>query len=338
MAHQIEIINDVAQMAYTGEKPWHGLGQQLPKDCSVDDMVKAANLDWSVVMQPIFTIDAKTGEYVEVESRRVSVRQSDGKQLTVASPSWVPPQNKDFFEFCKEFSFEGGAQIETAGSLRGGTTVWALLNLGKDFWVGTPHDVFKNYLLLSWSHSAGRANTIKMVNERVVCANTEAIALREDGSQYRQDHSRKFNFTAAKEALKIAKAGIDDQHDTLEKIMCLRLNDRDIMDVLQPIVQPVTEDELSKMELTPDNFMQKLSSGIGRNSTIKGIYRSMDEAPGAMNVGEKNRTGYDLYNGVTHYIDHVVGRTRDVRLTSSWFGGRADIKTRVKKKLIEMAA
>ena len=32
MAHEVEIVDGVAQMAYAGATPWHGLGTQVSND------------------------------------------------------------------------------------------------------------------------------------------------------------------------------------------------------------------------------------------------------------------------------------------------------------------
>ena len=48
MAHNIEMVGDVAKMAYAGETPWHGLGVQVPADVTPQQMLEAAGLDWEV--------------------------------------------------------------------------------------------------------------------------------------------------------------------------------------------------------------------------------------------------------------------------------------------------
>ena len=57
MAHEIEMVNGVAQMAYAGDLPWHGLGTQVSDDITTDGMMKAAGLDWSVTKQPMYYMD-----------------------------------------------------------------------------------------------------------------------------------------------------------------------------------------------------------------------------------------------------------------------------------------
>ena len=51
--HDIERVEvdgqKVYSMAYSGDVPWHGLGQQVSNDLTPKQMLKAANLDWKVV-------------------------------------------------------------------------------------------------------------------------------------------------------------------------------------------------------------------------------------------------------------------------------------------------
>ena len=48
MSHEVEMVNGVAQMAYAGEKPWHGLGVEVSNDLTPNQIMRKAGLDWSV--------------------------------------------------------------------------------------------------------------------------------------------------------------------------------------------------------------------------------------------------------------------------------------------------
>ena len=48
MAHELEIVNGVAQMAYAGETPWHGLGVKVSNDLTPEQMMDKAGLNWAV--------------------------------------------------------------------------------------------------------------------------------------------------------------------------------------------------------------------------------------------------------------------------------------------------
>ena len=45
MAHEVEMINGVAQMAYAGSLPWHGLGTEVSNDLTPQQMMSKAGLE-----------------------------------------------------------------------------------------------------------------------------------------------------------------------------------------------------------------------------------------------------------------------------------------------------
>ena len=54
MAHELTInTQGLAEMAYVGEKPWHGLGQQLPEGADMDTWTKAAGMGWVIRHSPV---------------------------------------------------------------------------------------------------------------------------------------------------------------------------------------------------------------------------------------------------------------------------------------------
>ena len=85
MAHELEMINGEAQLAYAGELPWHGLGVKVPSDLTPEQMMKAAGLDWTVRTEPA---------YVEIAGKKIKtktaalVRDSDDRILNMISDDW----------------------------------------------------------------------------------------------------------------------------------------------------------------------------------------------------------------------------------------------------------
>ena len=96
MAHEVEMINGVAQMAYAGDLPWHGLGTEVSNDLTPQQMMSKAGLDWTV---------NKVDAFVEVDGERIPtgqsalIRSSDNKVLTNVGENWNPVQNETAFEF-----------------------------------------------------------------------------------------------------------------------------------------------------------------------------------------------------------------------------------------------
>lgn len=335
MAHEIEITAAGAAFAFIGENPWHGLGREMQPGATPNDMKKAAQLDWSVDMKPLFTKDAD-GNLVEVPSHRVAVRSTDGAQFTVASSRWTPTQNDAFFAFAKEFADETGSFVETAGSLRDGKTPFTLININKDFFVGKADDAVKNYLLLSWSHVVGKANKAKAVSTRVVCANTEAMAMREGGMEYTQTHSSEFNFNEVRSMYNLAVKAAADQAEAYNAMTKVELGRFDIVKFLQPLLQPATEQELEEADLTQEKFLDRLVAGVGVNKPLSEVLDSIQTAPGA--VPGETQSGWGVFNGITYWTNHRAGRVRDARLTSAWFGDRGQMVAEAKRGLLALAA
>ena len=111
MAHNIEMIDGKAQMAYAGEVPWHGLGTKVLDDLTPAQMMEKAGLDWTVEKQPMYFRHA--GDLQAVPGKEVLVRNTDGKVLDVVGKGWEPVQNAEAFDFFNEFVMNGDMKMHT---------------------------------------------------------------------------------------------------------------------------------------------------------------------------------------------------------------------------------
>ena len=172
MAHELEIsASGDANMAYVGQVPWHGLGKRVPSDVSPEQMLKAANLDWTVEKRPLFF---ESDEGLVATKARALVRSTDNKVLTVISENWNPVQNIEAFEFFNDFVAAGDMEMHTAGSLRDGKMVWAMAQIKNSFEL-FGGDKVEGYLLFSNPHEFGRSIDIRFTPVRVVCNSEENI-------------------------------------------------------------------------------------------------------------------------------------------------------------------
>ena len=73
MAHELEIVNGQAQMAYAGEVPWHGLGVPVSNDLSPLQMMDKAGLNWKVETKDLF-YKGHTGKDVKAPMKKALVR------------------------------------------------------------------------------------------------------------------------------------------------------------------------------------------------------------------------------------------------------------------------
>jgi hypothetical protein len=53
MSHEIDQSTGKPAIAYTGDKPWHGLGERLPEGEPIETWLKAARLDWELKRLPV---------------------------------------------------------------------------------------------------------------------------------------------------------------------------------------------------------------------------------------------------------------------------------------------
>ena len=53
MAHEVEMINGQAQLAYVGDVPWHGLGVEVRNDMTPEQIMVKAGLDWTVEKEEV---------------------------------------------------------------------------------------------------------------------------------------------------------------------------------------------------------------------------------------------------------------------------------------------
>jgi len=318
MAHELEIVEGQAQMAYAGDVPWHGLGTKVLPDLTPSQMMEAAGLDWEV---------KKYNSYIEVKGKRIKtgqqslVRMSDNKVLTNVGKDWNPVQNADAFEFFHEFVLSGDMEMHTAGSLRGGQMVWALAKVGESF------DVFggdrvDSYLLFSNPHMYGKSIDIRFTPIRVVCNNTLTFALNTASqSQVKIGHRTHFDPDAVKETLGLAHEKFTKYREMAEFMGSKRVSADDLITYFSQVFPRTSgEREVKKLE------------DLSRNARL--AHDIMEKQPGAEYA---EGSYWQAFNAVTYLTDHIQGRSADNRLYSNWFGGNGARKIKAANLAMEMA-
>jgi phage/plasmid-like protein (TIGR03299 family) len=317
MAHEIEVVDGVAKMAYAGEVPWHGLGTRVGEDLSPLEIMGVAGLDWSVEKRDVFYVDAKN-EYSRATKKQALVRSSDGAYLDIVSDDWVPVQNIDALTFFDEYVAAGGMSMHTAGSLKDGKIIWALAKVNESFDLFGGNDVVDSYLLLSNPHQFGRGVDVRFTPVRVVCNNTLSLSLEGKAALgISMNHRAEFDAERVKEAL-------NEAHDKMEKYKEMatfltekRYTQESLFEYFARVF-PKTSGE------TIENFSETLSRWVSEAGSVKTLSRNaataletIDIQPGA-EYGEG--TWWQAYNTVTFMTNHVVGRSTDTRMQSTWFG------------------
>lgn len=319
MAHELEIVNGVAQMAYAGDVPWHGLGVKVPEDLTSEQMLEAAGLNWKVEKYPAFAImDENDPNSVIETGRSALVRTSDRKLLDVVSDDWNPVQNQEAFEFFNEFVMAGDMSMETAGSLKGGQIVWGLAKVKESFEL-FKGDQIDSYLLFSNFHKYGFSTDVRFTPIRVVCNNTLTLSLNSTVERMvKVSHRKQFVSSDVKNMLGIATDKLQKYKDMAQFLGSKKAKTESVVEYFERIF-PLnnTHKEEGKRSKNADIALDILHTQPGH-----------EYAEGSW---------WQPFNAVTFMTDHVLGRSADTRLQSAWYGNNKTLKTKALELAVEFA-
>lgn len=319
MAHEVEMVNGVAQMAYAGDLPWHGLGVKVSNDLTPAQMLKSAGLDWTVDPVELF---ANLGDYrADLETGHSAlVRSSDNRVLDVIPNDWKPNQNQDAFEFFNDFVAAGDMEMHTAGSLKDGKIVWALAKVKDSFELFGGKDKVDAYLHFTNPHSYGQSIDVRFTPIRVVCNNTLTLSLNmKSKNAVKVSHRREFNPDEVKEALGVAKHKLSQYKEMAQHLSEKRFTNESIVDYFNRVFPMLT----------------KRQDNTDLSKSAKLALEVINTQPGA-ELGEG--TWWAAFNTVTYMTDHMIGRSADSRLTSAWYGANKNLKTRALETAVKMAS
>ena len=319
MAHEVEFVNGVAQMAYAGETPWHGLGAQVSNDLTPAQMQQKAGLDWTV---------QEVESYIDFNDTKLPtgqkslVRSTDGKVLTNVGKGWNPVQNSEAFEFFSEYVLAGDMEMHTAGSLKGGQMVWALAKVKESFDI-LGGDQVDSYLLFSNPHMYGKSIDVRFTPIRVVCNNTLTLSLGQQvANAVSLNHRTAFNPDSVKETLGIAHEKFAQYKETAEFLSSKRFDMNTLINYYNEVF-PHTYSKGKEVKVVED---------LTKNA--KAAMDVLYTQPGA-NFGEG--TWWQALNSVTYLTDHKMGRSAESRMQSAWFGQNQARKVRAVNKAVEYA-
>jgi phage/plasmid-like protein (TIGR03299 family) len=314
MAHEIEMVNGVAQMAYAGEKPWHGLGTEVPADLTPTQMLEVAGLDWEVTKVPLY---GRIGMSEVQAGSSFLVRDRDCAVLDEVSNDWNPIQNAEAFEFFNEFVAAGDMSMETAGSLKNGQIVWGLAKVNESFEL-FGGDRVESYLLFTNFHKYGYSTDVRFTSVRAVCNNTVTAALNEKvNNMVKINHRSKFDPTNVKVMLGVAHDRLAQYKEAASFLGSKRFTNENIVEYFTRIFPVTGANAKKERSRSTELAMQVLHSQPGA-----------EYAEGSW---------WQAFNAVTYMTDHLLGRNDDSRLSSAWYGYNKGLKSKALNLAVEMA-
>ena len=364
MAHNLNSENGKVAMFSLRETPWHKLGQIVDAPVSDREAINLAGLNWSVDKMPLYRKDAEG-----VASHVAIVRSDTQRTLGVVTKHFQPVQNQELFDWLRGLDGFADVQIETAGALGNGETVWVLGRCkGLAFSLGG--DEHTGYMLLANGHAGNRALQVMPTMVRVVCANTLYMAAgggstdENTGKEFAGNLSSGFTLRHTRSIATM----MGDIQTAYAKTTQAWKNTEQVMKHLA--AKPLTDEAVATLFTTPFEQPKRENKDL---DTLQAFINDDDgkakdeaESEGARAIAIREArtkrlneilasetcTRYEAtrgtifagFNAVTQFIDHE-GAVRTgsaeadmARFTSANFGGRGEmIKRKAYKLALELA-
>lgn len=271
--------------------------------------------------------------HVPVDGHRAIVRDDTGAVLATPSDSFELIYHSQMGELLDAFTEswrKAGAKVkfETAGSLKGGRLVYALVYLDEPYTIAGDDSPTFPYAALLNAHDGSAACKLLPTQVRVVCWNTwNAASIAGDltGHQVILRHAGNVaeRIEAAKESLAAVRDEAAAWRMTAEDLASINVSDA----VLQMFI---------------DDFIPVPEGASERTRTARldrqAIFRELYEGSPTMDGSRVRGTAYGLVQAAGEYLDHLRPyRTPDTYLTRTMLRPES-IKTGVVARVRELVA
>lgn len=309
-------MHAIKQMAWTGETPWHGLGEDMQQNQSLADWAEKSGLAVGVKTTPV--------EFAGRQYEGKLVIHSDDNDKTpfgIVTPQFKIFQPIEVIEFFRDLVEDVGFTLETAGRLWDGERVWALAKVDQGFTLGGDDKVIP-YLLLTTGYDGKTSTTAKFTSTRVVCNNTLSMSLNNKSeASVKVGHRSMFDASGVKAQLGMTEEVLGSFRSATEALTRIRLDSKKANEMVNKILN-ITEESRDIDQATAVVLSQMYNSGnyIGSN------------------MASANGTAWGLLNVFTQFLDHNKSyRSADAKLDNVWFGAGDKMKSKAFSELLELA-
>jgi len=320
MSHEITVRDDgKAEMAFTGPRTaiWHGLGQELQVDATIEQWITAAGMDFEVFESMVKFNDFSGQDHI-YPARKALFRSDTLAPLSIVGEDFNIVQPGDVMEFFRDLVKTNDMKLSTAGTLFGGKRFWALAEMGQECNI-VKGDTVKQHLLLTTAVDGSMATAAKVVATRVVCNNTLTLAMSEKSNTLaRVTHKKVLDA----DQLKLDLGLIDKQWITM-------------MDNLRALAN-VKMDAKKTMRFFEDLYYDPKKTAEKQSlSTLRMVAKISELAFSGSGSDLSKGTAWGALNGATEYFTHGTGRRdQSSQFWESYHGTLAAQKTAVYRALV----
>lgn len=309
MAHEIESTDGKHFFADSQSDAWHQLGQQVGHKMTPDEALTAAHMKgWNVRKVPLEVNIAASDDPELADMPPVPVRipgkytilrdnpVSGGVEpLGVIGRWWTPFQNEATAELLYNITDQGGAHIETIGSLDGGRRTFTTMKMPESMELTSPvdgsRDITDLYLAVINHHDGQGALRAIVSPIRIVCANTQRIAESMAVSQVNIRHTGE------------ATVRLDE----VRRILGITWRFQEVFAEVMARMAAVEVNEDQVRAAVWEAFdVNAAETDRQRDTRVKTASRVMEVYRQDVTVAPFKGTAFGGYNAVTRYLDHMA--------------------------------
>jgi len=319
MSHAIEEHDGIAFAAFRTEPAWHGLGTVFNEHYTTAQMLDAAHLSgWNVRLEDIALPDGYRAVSDNFRVVRTNPVTAQNEVLAYVGDKYRTYQNEDLFSFGDNL-LDGGAEWESAGSIRDGRVVFGSLKIDRTLVLDPKgaNDVTESYILVTSSHDGSGSITALVTPVRVVCQNTLGIALKNAKQKFSARHtlSASTRVDDARNVLGLADAYFDKFDALAQELFQTEITNAQFDKIYEAIYPKPEADAKASLTRWSKNF-----------DLTRGLYLS---APTNANI---TGTKWGALNALTERVDYYRAEnlTEGMRAAASGFeAGIAGDKARI---------
>jgi len=300
MAHALEQFGDgTTGFVSAREDAWHKLGTVTPDVMTAEEALSAARLGgWNVRKLSLtareLSEDGVTSHEVDrfYATARTNPVSGATDILGVVGETYHPVQNEENCEILNALVDESGAHFETAGSLYGGRQVFVTMKLPTTMELGTARDALDLYIAALNSHDGSTAFRLLITPVRIVCANTQAMAISAAKTSFsiRHTETAKGRIAEARRALGLTWKYLEEFQVQAERMMEAPLEFTEFRKIVDELWRPVNGADSART----------IGNSVRRDAALDSLFKDAATQKGIRG------TRWAGLQAIGEYIDHYA--------------------------------
>lgn len=285
---------EIDSLVVGGRPAWHGLGKTFERELmTAEEAITEGGLDWTVEKRSLSATASRDDlAPLDVTTHVATVRADRDAVLGIVGARYTPVQNREAFTFMDELVSSGDAKYHTAGSLYGGKAVFLTLKLDRDIRIGGEASENLDPFLMCCNYHDGLGSFgVYATALRVVCGNTQRLAVRGSELSWRYRHTSGVTkkVSAAREAFGMTWTYLDELERLGNDLIVQRMSRSEFHDRFVPALLPFPHPKCTDRQVT---------STIAAREALTAVH------DGAANLANIRGTRWGALQAVLEWEEH----------------------------------